>query len=97
MLRVLLVRAHHWHDGSQFRLAVVVRELRKRAEILVIESTGTGPRLRLRRVPLEELPKMVPVDAGARGQRKMATSLRRLARKPGTAKVARQAVKAVLA
>ena len=83
----------HYHDGHQMRVAFVVREMRKNAEILVLDSMS---RLKVITIPKEQVAEMPDLDFGARQERKMRTSLRRIAKKKGTTKKARTALKEVL-
>lgn len=83
----------YWHDGHQTRTVFVVRELRKNVEVLMINSMI---KLQIRKLPKAEVELMHDVDFGSVGERKMKSSLRRLAKKKGTPKNARDAVKEVL-
>jgi len=85
-----------WHDGQQFRVVFVVREMVKNIEILTIGSTKAGPRLKVKTVPKTELDGLRPHDFGGAQERKMKATLRRIARRKGTTKKARAAVKEVL-
>lgn len=83
----------HWHDGHQTRTAFVVRELVKNVELLVLDSMC---RFKVVKISKDEAASLKPVDFGSRGERKMRASLRRIAKKKGTTKKARLAVKQVL-
>lgn len=65
-----------YHDGQQYRVALIVKRTRKYLHVLVIDAGA----LRRRRVPLAEERYMRALDAGRRQRRKCAASLRRLAR-----------------
>ena len=79
--------------GGQQKLAFVVREKRKNIEILHLTDSGI---FRVRDIPKTEGRNLRPVDYGAREARKMKASIRRIARKKGTPKNARDAARAVL-
>ena len=85
--------AMRYHDGQQFRTAFIVSRARKWMSLLLIED-GT---LIVRKAPLDVERTMTEIDAGARQARKMCCSLRRLAKKKGTSKKAREAVQEIVA
>ncbi len=85
-----------WHDGQQFRVVFIVRELVKNTEILTIVPTKAGPRLKVITIAKTELTDLRTHDLGANQERKMKASLRRISRKKGTTKKARAAVQKVL-
>lgn len=81
-----------WYSDSQFRLTFVVKEKRKNADVLLVNGTH----LTVRSIPLTEIEGMRDVDYGAREEKKMRASLRRLGKTKGTSKAVRQALKEVL-
>jgi len=85
-----------WHDGQQFKVVFIVRELVKNTEILTIVPTKAGPRLKVITVSKTDLTDLRTHDLGASQERKMKASLRRISRKKGTTKKARAAVQKVL-
>ncbi len=85
-----------WHDGQQFRVVFVVRELVKNTEILTISNTKAGPRLKVKTVAQDMLTNLRPHDFGGAQERKMKASLRRIAKRKGTTAKARAAVKEVI-
>lgn len=85
-----------WHDGQQFRVVFIVRELVKNTEVLTIVPTKAGPRLKVITVAKTDLTDLRTHDLGASQERKMKASLRRISRKKGTTKKARAAVQKVL-
>ena len=85
-----------WHDGQQFRVVFVVRELVKNTEILTIVPTKSGPRLKVLTIAKTDLTDLRSHDFGGAQERKMKASLRRISRRKGTTKKARAAVKEVL-
>lgn len=82
-----------WRRDDGNRIVFVIRELRKYAEVLVINSVGL---LQVKRVLMFELEHMEDIDFGKRQARKMKASLRRIARRKGTTKKARAALREIL-
>ncbi len=82
------MQLQRYHDGHQFRSALIAKEGRKWMQVLVI----SGGRLKMLRKPLTDLNYMSPERTN---ERKARASLRRLARKRGTARDIRAAVAAL--
>ncbi len=82
------MQLQRYHDGHQFRSALIAKEGRKWMQVLVI-SAG---RLKMLRKPLTDKGYMSPMPTN---ERKARASLRRLARKRGTARDIRAAVAAI--
>ena len=82
-----------WKLDTGQRVVFVIREMRKFAEVMIINPLGL---LQVKRVNLLELDYMTDLDFGASQERLMKTTLRRLARKKGTTKRARLALQEIL-
>ena len=84
----------HYFDGTLSRTVFIVREMRKNVEVLMLDSSV---KLVVRSMPKHMIvTHMRDIDYGVRQERKMKASLRRLAKKKGTSKKAREAVKVVV-
>ena len=83
----------NWNRDCGSQIAFILREMRKYAEILIINPLGL---LQIKKVHLIELDYMTDINYGARQERAMKTTLRRLARKKGTTRKARAALQEIL-
>ncbi len=83
----------NWNRDTGTQVAFVLREFRKYAEVLVINPLGL---LQVRRIRLLELDYFTDINFGARQERVMKQTLRRLARKKGTTRKARDALQEIL-
>lgn len=83
----------YWHDGNQVRTAFIVGEKRINIDVLILDGLGS---LVIKSIPKTEMRGMRDVDFGKPQERKMKSTLRRLAKKKGTAKRVRMAVKEVV-
>jgi hypothetical protein len=79
-----LMRYREEYGGA--RPVLVIGEGRKWMQILMVDDG----RLRIRKLPIEEQRYMAPLTTN---ERKARASFRRLARKPGTSRKIRQAIK----
>lgn len=83
----------NWNRDCGVQVAFVLREMRKWAEVLIINPLGL---LQVKRIHLLELDYMTDISFGARQERVMKQTLRRLARKKGTTRKARAALQEIL-
>ncbi len=83
----------NWNRDTGTQIAFVPATKIKWAEILVINPLGL---LQIKRVHIIELDFMTDISYGARQERVMKTTLRRLGRKKGTTRKARAALQEIL-
>ena len=83
----------NWNRDTGTQIAFVLNTKIKWAELLVINPLGL---LQIKRVHVLELDYMTDVNFGARQERVMKQTLRRLGRKKGTTRKARDALQEIL-
>lgn len=87
------MHVQRFHDGEQFRSAVVVSRGRKHLHLLLVESRReSGPQIVLRHFPIEDERWLSEIDAGVKEKRNMERSLRRLLKNssPRVRKIAKE-------